>query len=81
MMSRKSYSQKFKESAVRLMVLDGMSAPVALQKLGVTGTATKIESSSTKSPSRQTGITSSSSPIITLKSTPQAAPYNRTFQL
>lgn len=34
-MSRKSYSTEFKESAVRLMVMDGMSAPAVSQKLGV----------------------------------------------
>lgn len=34
-MSRKSYSKEFKESSVRLMVLDGMSASAVSQKLGV----------------------------------------------
>ena len=34
-MSRKSYSQEFKASAVRLMVMEGMSASSVSQKLGV----------------------------------------------
>ena len=34
-MSRKSYSQEFKESAVRLMVMDGLSAAKVSQQLGV----------------------------------------------
>lgn len=34
-MSRKSYSTEFKESAVRLRVMDGMSAPAVSQKLGL----------------------------------------------
>ncbi|MEO6908744.1 MAG: transposase [Abditibacteriaceae bacterium] len=34
-MSRKSYSKEFKESAVRLMLMEGMSAPAVSQKLGV----------------------------------------------
>ena len=34
-MSRKSYSKEFKESAVRLMVMDGMSASQVSQKLDV----------------------------------------------
>ncbi len=34
-MSRKSYSKEFKESSVRLMVMDGMSASQVSQRLGV----------------------------------------------
>jgi len=34
-MSRKSYSKEFKASAVRLMVLEGMTALQVSQKLGV----------------------------------------------
>lgn len=34
-MSRKSYSKEFKSSAVRLMVMEGLSASVVSQKLGV----------------------------------------------
>ena len=34
-MSRKSYSKEFKESAVRLMVMEGMSASHVSQKLDV----------------------------------------------
>ncbi|MEO6908256.1 MAG: transposase [Abditibacteriaceae bacterium] len=34
-MSRKSYSKEFKESAICLMVMEGMSAPAVSQKLGV----------------------------------------------
>lgn len=34
-MSRKSYSKEFKESAVRLMVMEGMMASQVSQKLGV----------------------------------------------
>ena len=34
-MSRKSYSKEFKESAVRLMVMEGMTALQVSEKLGV----------------------------------------------
>ena len=34
-MSRKSYSKEFKVSAVRMMIMDGMSASQVSQKLGV----------------------------------------------
>ena len=34
-MSRKSYSKEFKESAVRLLVMEGMSAAEVSQQLGV----------------------------------------------
>lgn len=34
-MSRNRYNQEFKESAVRLLVLEGMSAPEVSRKLGV----------------------------------------------
>ena len=34
-MSRKSYSQEFKESAICLMVMDGLSAAKVSQQLGV----------------------------------------------
>jgi transposase-like protein len=33
--NRKSYNKEFKSSAVRLMVMDGMSASQVSQKLGV----------------------------------------------
>ena len=34
-MSRKRYSKEFKESAVHLMVMEGMNAPQVSQKLGI----------------------------------------------